>query len=248
MKLNCIAADDEPLALELIRTFILQTPFLNLVGSYSSGIKALEALHENSVDLIFLDIQMPGLTGMELAKIVADRQQHPFPRIVFTTAYNQYALEGYKVDAIDYLLKPFNFADFLRAATKARSYFERIQTGPVNDVSNIPSPSSDDYLFLKVEYQFIKVNLKDIMLIESFGDYVKVNLANDEKPILSLTSLKALEERLPSGRFMRIHRSYIISLDHVTAVSRSSVTIRSTVINVTDQYKEPFARFINGLS
>jgi len=243
MTLNCIAVDDEPLALGLVSKFIEQTPFLNLVGKYSGAVDALKAIHTQKIDLIFLDIQMPDLNGIELARVLdkgADK-----PRIIFTTAYNQFALEGYKVDALDYLLKPFNYEEFLRAAQKALNYAELLnkpaaQTVVINETEH----ADDKYLFLKVEYQLVRIALDDIMYIEGLKDYVKVHLKNVEKAVLSLTSLKALEEKLPAKRFMRIHRSFIVALDKITSMTKNSVQIGKMMIAVGDQYKEAFSHFV----
>ena len=243
MTLNCIAVDDEPLALGLVSKFIERTPFLNLVGKYSGAVDALKAIHTQKIDLIFLDIQMPDLNGIELARVLdkgADK-----PRIIFTTAYNQFALEGYKVDALDYLLKPFNYEEFLRAAQKALNYAELLnkpaaQTVIVNEAEH----ADDKYLFLKVEYQLVRIALDDILYIEGLKDYVKVHLKNVEKAVLSLTSLKALEEKLPSKRFMRIHRSFIVALDKITSMTKNSVQIGKMLITVGDQYKDAFSQFL----
>ncbi len=244
MILNCIAVDDEPLALGLVCKFIEQTPFLNLVGRYSGAVDALKAIHTQKIDLIFLDIQMPDLNGIELARVLdkgADK-----PRIIFTTAYNQFALEGYKVDALDYLLKPFNYEEFLRAAQKALNYHELInKPAPVaTAAANTDEHADDNYLFLKVEYQLVRIALDDIMYIEGLKDYVKVHLKGIEKAVLSLTSLKALEEKLPSKRFMRVHRSFIVSLDKVTSMTKNSLQIGKMNIAVGDQYKEAFGQFL----
>lgn len=241
MTLNCIAVDDEPLALGLVCTFIEQTPFLNLVGRYTSAIEALQAVRDSDLHLIFLDIQMPELGGMELARLLGQQREGDGPRIIFTTAYNQFAIEGYKVDALDYLLKPFNYDEFLRASNKALLHFERLQQAQ-------PAPalqSEEDSLFLKVEYQWVRVNFKDILYIEGLKDYVKVHLQGDARPLLSLTSLKALEDKLPHGRFMRLHRSYIVSLEKIDAVTRTSVQIGGMTIGIGEQYKEAFKQFLN---
>ena len=236
MKLNCIAVDDEPLALGLVCKFVEQTPFLNLVGQYPSAVEALKAILAQKIDLIYLDIQMPDLNGIELARVVGVGQDKP--RIIFTTAFEKYGVEGYKVDALDYLLKPFNYEEFLRTATKALSYFELI---------NRPVPAehaNDQYLFLKVVYQWVRIALDDILYIEGLKDYVKVHLKNDEKGVLSLTSLKELEEKLPSRRFMRVHRSFIVALDKITSMTKNSLQIGKKTIAVGDQYKDAFNQFV----
>jgi DNA-binding LytR/AlgR family response regulator len=244
MTLNCIAVDDEPLALSLVCKFIDQTPFLNLVGRYSGAVDALKTIHAEKIDLIFLDIQMPDLNGIELARVLdkgADK-----PRIIFTTAYNQFALEGYKVDALDYLLKPFNYEEFLRAAQKALTYHELINKPAVAATPASGTEHADDnYLFLKVEYQLVRIALDDILYIEGLKDYVKVHLKGVEKAVLSLTSLKALEEKLPSKRFMRVHRSFIVSLDKITSMTKNSLQIGKVNIAIGDQHKEAFGQFLS---
>ncbi|QDA61184.1 LytR/AlgR family response regulator transcription factor [Hymenobacter jejuensis] len=247
-KLRCIAVDDEPLALGLVCAFIEQTPFLELVGRYASAVEALRGLHElGAIDLIFLDIQMPDLNGIELARVLDRGRPGTGPRIIFTTAFNQFALEGYRVDALDYLVKPFNYEEFLRAATKAHAYAGLLQV-PAAPAAALPAPApepEDEYLFLKVEYQLVRVAFNDILYVEGLKDYVKVHLQSAPKPILSLTSLKALEEKLPPRRFMRIHRSFIVALDQIHAVTRNSVQIGEVTIPVSDQYKEVFTQFLS---
>jgi two-component system, LytTR family, response regulator LytT len=243
MTLNCIAVDDEPLALGLVCKFIEQTPFLNLVGRFAGAVEALRAIHSQKIDLIFLDIQMPDLNGIELARVLdkgADK-----PRIIFTTAYNQFALEGYKVDALDYLLKPFNYEEFLRTAQKALNYAELINkpAAPAAVIAETEH-TDDNYLFLKVEYQLVRIALDDILYIEGLKDYVKVHLKGVEKAVLSLTSLKALEEKLPAKRFMRVHRSFIVALDKITTMTKNSLQIGKLNIAVGDQYKEAFGQFL----
>lgn len=241
--LRCIAVDDEPLALGLVCAFIEQTPFLQLVGRYSSAIEALRGLHAQAAELLFLDIQMPDLTGIELARVLDRGQPGQRPRIIFTTAFNQFALESYRVDALDYLVKPFNYEEFLRAANKAKAYFDLIQA-PAQLPVAVPA-TEEEYLFLKVEYQLVRIAYRDILYIEGLKDYVKVHLQSEAKPVLSLTSLKALEEKLPARRFMRIHRSFIVALDKIKAVTRNTVQIGEVSISVSDQYKENFNQFLS---
>jgi len=249
MILNCIAVDDEPLALGLVTSFIGQTPFLNLVGKFSSAVEALKAIHAQKIDVLFLDIQMPDLNGIELARVL-DNSKANKPRIIFTTAYNQFALEGYKVDALDYLLKPFNYEEFLHAATKALNYAELVEKSqtPASVVTAAAAPEErieDEYLFLKVEYQLVRIALNDILYIEGLKDYVKVWLKSQEKPILSLTSLKSLEEKLPAKKFMRVHRSFIVSLDKINSITRNALQIGKVNITVGDQYKDAFSQFLS---
>ncbi len=242
MKLKCIAVDDEPLALDLVSKFVEQTSFLELAAKFDNAIHALGYLNEVPVDLIFLDIQMPDLSGMELARIVEGKASAKKPKIIFTTAYNQFAIEGYKVDALDYLLKPFSYEDFLKASTKAFNYYENQQQ---QQESKKDDESIAPYIFLKVEYQLVKVMLQDITHVEAYKDYVKVHLANKPNPILSLMSMKNMEELLPKSKFMRVHRSFIINLEHIESISKNMVQIGKHQISVSDNYKEEFLTFIN---
>jgi len=252
MTINCIAVDDEPLALGLVCSFIEQTPFLNLVGRFNSAVEALKAVHSQKVDILFLDIQMPDLNGIELARVL-DNSKTNKPRVIFTTAYNQFALEGYRVDALDYLLKPFNYEEFLHAAHKALAYAQLVEKSNT-PATAVAAPAAvaptqerieDEYLFLKVEYQLVRIALSDILYIEGLKDYVKVWLKSAEKPILSLTSLKSLEEKLTSKKFMRVHRSFIVSLDKINSITRNSLQIGKVNITVGDQYKEAFSGFLS---
>lgn len=250
MIINCIAVDDEPLALGLVCAFIKQTPFLNLVGQYGSAVEALGGLQQHKVDLIFLDIQMPNLNGIELARVLDGRGANK-PRIIFTTAYNQFALEGYRVDALDYLLKPFNYEEFLHAANKALAYAELLSKSNNTSMAPAAEPAAavekveDNYLFIKVEYQLVRIALNEILYLESLKDYVKIFLKDTEKAILTLSSLKALEEKLPARRFMRVHRSYIVSLDKINSITRNAMQIGKINITVGDQYKEAFNSFLS---
>jgi DNA-binding LytR/AlgR family response regulator len=236
--LKCIAVDDEPLALKLVETFIDQTPFLQLSASCDNAVEAMSLIREKQPDLVFLDINMPNLTGMELARLLQE-QPGQVPKIVFTTAYNHYAIEGYKVNAVDYLLKPFSYEEFLRAANKVLQITEEVS----NNFQ--PITADDEFIFLKVEYQWVRISLKEILYIESLKDYVKVHLDDNQKAILSLISLKALEEKLPSAKFMRVHRSFIVSLDKINAISKNSIFIDKTEITVGEQYKETFKTIVD---
>lgn len=244
MKISCVAIDDEPLALELLSKFIKQTPFLRLVGGFSNAIEALSYINQHEVNLIFMDIQMPDLSGMELARILDGKKNSGTTRVIFCTAYHQFALEGYKVEALDYLLKPYSYEDFLTAATKAYQYFGKMGT-LIQASSATSSSTPSDYIFLKVEYQLVKVILKDISHIEAYKDYVKVHLKSKNHPLLSLTSMKNMEELLPKDRFMRVHRSFIVSLDHIESISKNVIHIGTQQIAVGDLYKEQFTEFVS---
>ena len=244
MILNCVAIDDEPLALELVSKFIEQTSFLKLIGKFSNAIEALGFINQNEVQLIFMDIQMPDLSGMELARVLDGKKNSDKTRIIFATAYHQFAIEGYKVEALDYLLKPYSYEDFLSAATKGFSYFEKLNQTDSSTQKKTES-STPDYIFLKVEYQLVKVMLKDISYVEAYKDYVKVHLISKPNPLLSLTSLKSMEELLPADQFMRVHRSFIVALDHIESVSKNVINIGNQSITVGDNYKEAFLEFMS---
>jgi DNA-binding LytR/AlgR family response regulator len=233
MKLNCITVDDEPLALNLISTFVEQTPFLELKGRFGNAVQALQALHEQTIHLIFLDIQMPDLNGMELARVLSQSGASVQTRIVFTTAYNQFAVEGYKVDALDYLLKPFGYDEFLRAASKARRYFEVLQDHATAEVS-------ENYMFVKADYKHVRVDFDAITHVESVKDYVKIHLTPPLNPVVTLSSLKSIEEKLPQTRFLRIHRSFIVSVSKVDSVSKNAVQLGPVEIPVGELYKDAF--------
>lgn len=242
MTIRCIAVDDEPLALDLISKFIEQTSFLSLEAKFDNAIEALGYLNQNDIDLVFLDIQMPDLSGMELARIIDGKKTFTKPRIIFTTAYNQFAVEGYKVDALDYLLKPFSYEEFLKASTKAYQFFDQ-QRRPSSEKNG--QETNSDYIFLKVEYQLVKVMLQEITHVEAYKDYVKVYLKDKKNPLLSLTSMKNMEDLLPKEKFMRVHRSFIINLDHIDSVARNIINIGGHQITVSDNYKDAFTDFLS---
>jgi DNA-binding LytR/AlgR family response regulator len=209
--IRCIAIDDEPLALKQIGTYIEKTPFLELVALCDCASRALEVLQEEAVELLFVDIQMPDLSGMDLVRSLDLPVQ-----VIFTTAHSHYAVEGFQVNALDYLLKPINYTNFLKAASKARAWFDLHAQQPAQ------LSSKDDFLFIKSAYKLVRIRLSDIKYIEGKGEYVKIHLCND-KPQLSLLSMKSVEEQLPPNRFMRVHRSYIVNLDQITTTGSYSM-------------------------
>jgi len=241
--LNCIAVDDEPLALGLAVNFIEQTPFLNLIGAFNNALDALNAIHQNKIDIAYLDIKMPDLSGLELAKLLNQTTLNHIPKIIFTTAFNHYAIDGYKVDAIDYLLKPFNYEEFLRTANKVLNYHHLLQQTKNGHLSDAEKQSGD-FLFVKSEYQMVKINLHEILYIEGLKDYIKIHVKNLTSPILSLTTLKSFEERLPAKNFMRVQRSFIIALDKIDSISKHTVQICGTTINIGDQYKDNLKKLL----
>lgn len=247
MSINCIAVDDEPAALDLITSYIGQTSYLTLVGRYNNAISALGEIHQNpQLRLIFLDIRMADLNGIELARIIGQSDKKKNLRIIFTTAYDQYALDGYKVDAMDYLVKPFNFVDFSKAAEKARDYFAMYAYSlQASTTETGQGTQSKPYIYLKVEHQLVKVDVEDILYIEGLKDYVKVYLKSADKPLLTLTSLKRLQERLPEDMFLRLHRSFIVATSAIKSATKTTVQIGSTTISVSEQFKETFNNFLN---
>ncbi|BBE18759.1 two-component system response regulator [Aquipluma nitroreducens] len=234
MKLRTIAIDDEPLALRLVSDYISKTPFLELVGAFDNPLDAIDFLSAESADLIFVDIQMPDLTGIEFA-----RSLEKAPKIIFTTAYEKYALEGFKLNAIDYLLKPFSYEEFLKAAQKARKQSEL-------ESSVLPSiEANSQFLFLKSEYKIRRINFNDILYIEGLKDYIKVYTTGEDKPVLSLNSIKSLEQKLPEDQFMRVHRSFIVNLNKIDTIERSRIIFGKTYIPVSDQYKDKFQEYLD---
>jgi DNA-binding LytR/AlgR family response regulator len=238
-KISCLIVDDEPLALKLLEGYVNKTPFLELRGQCTNAVDALVVLNNEKIDLVFLDIQMPDLNGLELSRKISNTT-----RIIFTTAFEEYALEGYKVEALDYLLKPFNYDDFCTAAVKAQKWFGMAGL-PEKKTS---TDSCTDYIFVKSEYKQIKIILRDILYIEGLKDYVKIWLQDSEKPVFSLMSLKSLEAQLPENIFMRVHRSYIVNLNKINTIERGQIVIKDIRITIAEQYKESFQKYISGKS
>lgn len=236
MNITCTVIDDEPLALNLLKSYVERTPFLELKGTYSSAVEAINGLHEQPVELVFVDIQMPELDGINFAHMLNSNV-----RVVFTTAFSQYALEGYKTNALDYLLKPISYSDFLRAANKAREWFELIN----NEGNGGIEKETEDSIFVKSDYKLLRIRYNDILYIESLKDYVKIYLESTTRPILSLTSMKALEERLPTDKFMRTHRSYIVNLSKVDVFERGQIVFGQKIIPVSDSYKEKVMAYVD---
>ena len=231
--LNCIAIDDEPLALELLEDNISKVPFLKLVAACENPLQAMKILEEQKIDLVFLDIQMPGLTGLQF---IQSLQQKPL--FILITAYEKYALEGYSLDVVDYLVKPVSLDRFIKACHKARVLFE-LRAVKNNNGNSEPST---DYFFVNVDYSLLKVMFSDIMWIESLKDYVKINLKSSSKPVITRMSMKLLEESLPQDRFLRVHKSFIISNEQVTAVRKNSIFIGTMEIPVGENYRDTITR------
>lgn len=232
--ISVIAIDDEPLALQLVADYIQKTPDLILAGQFENPLEAARFVSNNHVDIVFTDIRMPGLNGIEFTRSMVNG-----PVVVFTTAFEKYALEGFKLDVADYLLKPFTYEEFLTAVHKAERMLRSV-TKPSDEIL-----SDNEFLFLKSDYKIKRINLRDILYIEGLKEYVKVYVTNSEKPVLSLTSLKNLESRLPAGRFMRVHRSFIVNLEKIDTIDRSRIVFGKKYIPVGDQYKDRFQEFLD---
>ena len=240
--IRVLAIDDEPLALQQLAAYIRKIPYLELVAECQSALEAKEILNQENIDAIFCDINMPDLNGMDFVKSL----QAP-PLIVFTTAYSEYAVEGFKVDAVDYLLKPFGLQDFMRAANRLQERLT-IHTPPSTihtPPSTIHHPQSDDdTIFIKTDYRMVKISIQDIRYIEGMSEYLKLFLDNQPKPIITLLAMKTLEEKLPQN-FMRIHRSYIVNLDKIMEVNKNRVILdNDTYLPIGESYKEQFNRYI----
>lgn len=232
--ISTIAIDDEPLALKLLSGYIAKTPFLSLEGEFDNPLAAIEFLEHTAVDLIFLDIHMPDLSGIEFVRALASN-----PKIVFTTAYEKYAIEGFKLEAMDYLLKPFSYEEFLVAAQKAKKQIELEQKATITIEAN------NEFLFLKSDYKIRRINFDDILYIEGLKDYVKVYLRNEPKPLLTISSMKQIEAKLPVVRFMRVHRSFIVNLSRIEIIERFRIVFGKVYIPVSDQYKDKFQEYLN---
>ena len=231
MTLNCVIIDDEPLAADLLASYAEKVPFLLLQGTFNSATEAIKTIREKKIDLIFLDIQMPELSGLEFARIIDEET-----KIVFTTAFSQYAIEGYKVNALDYLLKPISFEKFLEVANKALRCFE--------NRNKALSMEKDRFVFIKSEYKLQKVNFDDILYVEGVKDYVKFYLGDGSKNIMSLMNMKKVDEFLPSPEFLRIHRSYIVHMPKVSLIDRFRIVMGEQYLPISESYKDTVQKYI----
>jgi DNA-binding LytR/AlgR family response regulator len=232
--ISVIAIDDEPLALQLVKSYIEKTPGLTLTGLFDNPLDAMDFMSHESVGLIFVDIQMPDLNGVEFTRSLTRG-----PKIIFTTAYEKYALEGFKLDVVDYLLKPFSYEEFLKAVQKVQKLV-KLEKGVPDQID-----SNNEFLFLKSDYKIKRINFNDILYIEGLKDYVKVYTQSSPKPVMSLTTMKLLESKLPGSKFMRVHRSFIVNLGKIDTIERSRIVFGKTYIPVSDQYKEKFQEFLD---
>lgn len=232
MKLRCIIVDDEPLALDILEEYVRRIPELELAARCSGSVEALQAMKNGEVDVAFLDIQMPGLNGLELSKLVGDDT-----KVIFTTAFPQYALEGFKVDALDYLLKPISFEEFSRAVAKAAEWFSMKRAAK----SGVPDEEPQN-LIVKSEYKQYIIPIETIVYIEGIRDYIRIH--TDDSAVQTLMNLKTAEELLPANRFARVHRSYIVNVDKVKKIERTRIVFGDVVVPISDTYKEPFLKLL----
>jgi DNA-binding LytR/AlgR family response regulator len=226
--INCIAIDDEPIALDLLESYIVKTPYLSLKGLFTNPFQAAEIIEKEQVNLLFLDIEMPDINGIQFLKSMKN-----LPLVIFTTAYSQYAVEGFNLDAIDYLLKPIEYERFLKAVNKAREYLI---------FSNQLQQSKQDFIFVKSDYQLVKINFSDIQYIESYDDYIKIYL--EDKCVLSLMSLKAIQQKIPTNQFVRVHRSYIVPVNKIESIQRNRIKIGQKLIPISEGYSEEFYKIL----
>jgi two-component system LytT family response regulator len=235
MNISCIVVDDEPLAVQLLEAYVRKTPFLDLKGSFSNGREAFAFLQDKDVDLLFCDIQMPNLSGMELSKMLPEKT-----KIIFTTAFSNYAIDGYKVHALDYLLKPISYDDFLTAAKHAQDVIEAQKAAaPKAEASSI---------FVKSEYKLQKIDFSSIIFIEGLKDYVKIYLSDASEPVLTLMRMKTLEEQLPATSFVRVHRSYIVNIMKIDAIERGRILMGQYRIPIGDSYEQGLYSALAGSS
>jgi len=226
--IRCLAVDDEPLALELLEDNISKVPFLQLVAACDNAMDAMRIMQQESIDLIFLDIQMPGLTGLQFVQTMTIK-----PMIILITAYEKYALEGFNLDVTDYLVKPVSLDRFIKACNKARQLFE------LRSQQKAASPlASPGYFFVNVDYSLVKITISDIVYIEGLKDYIRIHLRSSHRPVVTRMPMKTIEEQLPTPDFIRIHKSYIVSITYITAVRKSSIFIDSTELPVSDTYRD----------
>ncbi len=232
MTLNCIIVDDEPLAIKLLKNFIEKTPFTQLQASFLDPMEAVGAINDD-VHLLFLDINMPGITGLELSRLVSGKT-----RIIFTTAFREYALDSYEVNALDYLLKPINYTAFLKAVTKGKECFEQLEK--LSEMSAAAQESQRNFIFVKSDYRQVRVNLDDILFISGMKDYVRIHLASGGRPVIALSTMKAIEEKLPQNQFCRVHRSYIVAISQIESIEHNRIKIGDELIPISENYLDDF--------
>lgn len=235
--IRCLAIDDEILALDLIEDNVRKIPFLDLVKKCQNPVEAMDILRQEKIDLLFLDIQMPDISGIQLLKSLPRK-----PVVIFTTAYSNYAIEGYDLDVLDYLLKPYTFDRFLKAVNKAREYIDFKEKSLSMENQKTP-PALSNYLFVRSEYKLVSIDLSELEYIEGLGDYVKIYSGGS--PVLTQMSMKSMEEKLPSSDFVRIHRSYIVSVKKIDFIRKNILSIKGKSIPISEHYRERLFKIIN---
>ena len=239
--LRCVVVDDEPLAVKMLENFISKTSFLSLEASFTDPVAALEAIRDSRPELVFLDIQMPDLNGMELSRMVPDGT-----RVIFTTAFKQYAFDSYEVSALDFLLKPIRYQKFLEASEKARRWFELLESADQSAASTVQQGDERTAIFVKSDGQLRKVEFSDIRYVEGMKDYVLLHLCSEKRPLVTHITMKAVEELLPAATFMRVHRSYIVALDKIDSITGSyDISVGDSFIHVSDAYKPAFEQYLS---
>jgi DNA-binding LytR/AlgR family response regulator len=244
--IRCLAVDDEMLSLELLEDNIRRIPFLQLVGRCINAIEAMDVLRREQVDLIFLDIQMGGITGTQFLQSLSGMNNRPM--VIFVTAYKKYALDGFELDVLDYLVKPVAFERFLKAVNKAAEY-HALRTAPVatagTEAAPVPASPMADYFFVNVEYNLVKIAINHIYFIEGLKDYIKIYLQGTDKPVITRLPMKAVAEKLPGSRFIRIHKSFIVCIDKITSIRKNRIYIQQHIIPISDSYREDLFRIID---
>ncbi len=238
-KFNCIAIDDEPLALQLVESYIRRTPFLNLLGTYGSAEEAMPAIQNEKIDVAFLDIQMPDFSGLQVSKMLS-----PDTKVVFITAHDRFAIEGYKVNAVGYLLKPISYDEFLDVAMKVQGMIQKESTPAVSS----PSQPEQRTILVKSDYKMLQIPIKDIIYIEGLKDYVKIYIENEKEPIVSLLCMKSLETKLPENQFCRVHRSYIVQTSKCKIIEKGRIVIGNNTIPISDSYRASFFERLQNLA
>ncbi len=231
--IRCLAIDDETLALDLLEDNIRQVPFLHLIKRCKNAYEAMEILQKESIDLIFLDIQMPGITGVQFLQSLQTK-----PMVIFITAYKQHALEGFELSVLDYLVKPVSFERFLKSANKALEFKNLKMNLQGQDIA-------PDYIFVNSEYNLVKIVIKEITHVEGLKDYIKIYVSGSQKPVITRLSMKAIEEKLPSGKYLRVHKSFIISVDKITSIRKNRIRLGETEVPISEHYRDNLFRIIN---
>lgn len=244
--IRCLLVDDEKLALELMEDNVMKVPYLKLQGKCKNAMEAMEFLRKEPVDLIFLDIQMPGISGIQFLNSLSNA-----PMIIMVTAYENYALDGFNLDVVDYILKPFSFERFLKAVNKAyelmtlRQQKETpAQTGNMAITAQVQAPAEAEYMFVNADYSIVRINIPDITYVEGLKDYIKIYLKTSDKAVITRLSMRYMEDKLPATNFARVHKSYIVALDKITAFKKNRVMLNEAEVPVSDNYKDKILAYI----